>query len=419
MLGHERNDIKMHSYVKFIILVLILLNKCTANYIPVGRTDFAAILLSNKIYFYGGWNLSVLNDLFYIDLNQSFDSSNPSFQLNFTSMQKGGHSAVTYEDEIIIFGGYNTVGNINDLVIIKEVPSNYILTITSTNSSNLSSWPSPRKWQTAVINSMKEKMYVWGGSSASGPNIDLNDGAMYIFDALSYSWNVNKVLTQPIGRQRNTATLIPDGNIIMIGGYFNLDIAQIATINGIVSARWGHTATLATNNQSIIMFGGISNSSETIDGIAVLDLTTYVWMSITPSGNPPIKTPNSHTATLHDSIIGTTSFINTVSILDISNNQYKWVNSYNPRIPNPNLNPSNPSNTPNSRNIWIIVGPVIGSVVGIGLLGIIGYLIYYTSKLKKEIRFGNSHLSANEVVDNRINVNRVADNERANNEVVF
>ncbi|CAG8725739.1 13819_t:CDS:2, partial [Dentiscutata erythropus] len=389
-------------------------------------TDFAAILLSNKIYFYGGWNSSILNDFFYIDLSQSFDASNPPFQFNFTLTQKGGYSAITYEDEMIIFGGYNTVGNINDLVIIKEVPSNFTRTITSTNSSNPNSWPSQRKWPTAVIDSTKAKMYVWGGSETVNPNNAINDGAIYILDVLSYSWSINIVPTQPIGRQRNTATLIPDGNIIMIGGYFNPDIAQldiyntitgqwsqkIATIIGTISARWGHTATLATNNQSIIMFGGISNSSETIDGIAVLNLTDYVWTSVTPSGNSPSETPNSHTATLYNDyiffafgIIGTSTFINTVSILDISNSQYKWVYLYSPRASNPNPSITNTtstagtSNISNNLNIGIIVGSVFGSVV--------------------EIRAGNVHVSANEVVDNRMNVNRIANNESANNEVVF
>ncbi|CAG8662406.1 15748_t:CDS:2, partial [Dentiscutata heterogama] len=382
-------------------------------------TDFAAILLSNKIYFYGGWNSSVLNDFFYIDLSQSFDASNPPFQFNFTLTQKGGYSAITYEDEMIIFGGYDTVGNINDLVIIKEVPSNFIRTITSTSSSNPNSWPSQRKWSTAVIDFTKAKMYVWGGSETVNPNNAINDGAIYILDVLNYSWSINTVPTQPIGRQRNTATLIPDGNIIMIGGIFNPDIAQldiyntitgqwsqkIATIIGSVSARWGHTATLATNNQSIIMFGGISNSSETIDGIAVLNLTNYIWTLITPSGNSPSETPNSHTATLYD--------------------DYIFFAFGNPRALNPNPNITNTtsttgaSNVSNNLNIGIIVGSVVGCVVGVALLVTIGYLIYYNNKLKKEIRAGNVHVSANEVVDNRINVNRVANNESANNEVVF
>ncbi|CAG8604582.1 566_t:CDS:2, partial [Scutellospora calospora] len=100
------------------------------SYVPAARVDITAIILSNKIYIYGGYNLTTLNDIFYLDLSKSFDTSNPPFQFNFTLPPKGGYSAVSYEDEIIIFGGYNSIGNVNDLVIIDEVPSNSIRTIT-------------------------------------------------------------------------------------------------------------------------------------------------------------------------------------------------------------------------------------------------------------------------------------------------
>ncbi|CAG8804762.1 7577_t:CDS:2, partial [Dentiscutata erythropus] len=126
--------------------------------------------------------------------------------------------------------------------------------------------------------------------------------------------------TQPNGRKQHTATLIPDGKIIFIGGVNNLDVAQLdiydtiadqwsqksATISGSVFSRWGHTATLTTNNRSIIMYGGQSYNSVPIGSIAILDLTTYVWTNTTPSGDPddmPIISPSFHTAALYNDYV--------------------------------------------------------------------------------------------------------------------
>ncbi|CAG8602706.1 544_t:CDS:2, partial [Scutellospora calospora] len=175
----------------------------------------------------------------------------------------------------------------------------------------------------------------------------------------------------------------------------------IATNNDGVPARCGHSATLSTNNQSIIVFGGAFNIARSINGIAVLHLTTYAWISVNASGNPPIKAPSSHTASLYNDYIffafgaiDINKFSSSpISILDISNNQFKWVSSYYPRTPS-TPSPS-PTANPSNSNTGVIIGSVIGSVVGVGLLCIIGYLIY-NSKLKKRIRFSDIQVSGNE-----------------------
>ncbi|CAG8584417.1 2595_t:CDS:2, partial [Scutellospora calospora] len=311
-------------------------------------TDTGAVIMSNKIYYYGGWDSSILYDIFYVDISNPFNNaSNLPFTLQTNLEQRGGYSAVVYKSLIVIFGGYNLSRNINDLMIIDETSSSpSVRTILSANDQNANSWPTPRKWMTAVIDS-KAKMYVWGGTQSSRPDYQTSDGTMYILDVTNYSWVSKTLPTQPIGRQKNTATLLPDGRIVMIGGIFNPDISQLDIYDTIASqwsrqkatilARWSHTATLATDGKSIIIFGGVSNNTNATNGIAVLNITNYVWTSVFPSGNPPIQYPNSHTAALYDDyiffafgIVGA-NFINTVSILDISNNQYKWVDSFMPR----------------------------------------------------------------------------------------
>ncbi|CAG8513282.1 10212_t:CDS:2 [Dentiscutata erythropus] len=336
-----------------ILILLMLFTKCAVGYSPTGRTDTEALIILNRIYFYGGWNLSILDDIFYIDLSKQFQATNPPFTLQTNLKQRGGYKAVIYENMIVAFGGYDQTGNTNNLLIIDEASSNPYVTIlnaSGTNVTNANSWPSPRKWMTAVIDSNSTKMYVWGGTSSVAPNYLNTDGTMYILDLKSYFWVVNNLPTQPMGRQLHTATMVPDGRIVMIGGIFNPNISQLdiydtiagqwsqkTTLNGSTSGRWSHTATLATDGKSIIIFGGVSNNTNNIDGITILNLTNYVWTSVYPSGNPPVQYPSSHTAVLYNDYIffsfgiAGSNFITTVSILNISNNQYKWVDSYIPR----------------------------------------------------------------------------------------
>lgn len=254
-----------------------------------------------------------------------------------------------------------------------------------------------------------------GITNGSASNSTLNDGAMYKFDILSYSWEVYNSSTQPICRVQHTATMTPDGNIIMIGGLFNPEIAQIdiydtktnqwsqknANIIGRVYARWGHTATLTTNNQSIIIYGGHSNSTPSIADIAVLNLSAYIWTSITPFGEKPKIFPFHHTATLYNDYIffAFGSMSNIVSILDISNGHYEWVTSYYPRVSNLNA-----PNSSNSINIGIVVESIVGSIIVVGLLIIISYLIYSNNKLKKENKYLGTHRyndETNEVVNDK------------------
>ncbi|CAG8786624.1 23030_t:CDS:2, partial [Dentiscutata erythropus] len=166
----------------------------------------------------------------------------------------------------------------------------------------------------------------------------------------------------------------------------------IATISGSVFGRWAHTATLTTNNRSIIMYGGHSNNSYPLGSIAVLDLTTYIWTNTIPSGDPgakPTISPSFHTAALYNDYI-IFAFVN---ILDISHDSYKWVSLYTLRTPN-----SYVTTPPNSLNTGIVVGLIVVSVVFVGSLAIISYLIYSRNKFKKEKEFKSIEDSSNEVI---------------------
>lgn len=147
----------MHSF-GIIALLILFINGCIC-YSPIERENEVAAFISSKLYFYGGWNLSSLGDLFYIDLKQQFNASDPPFQLLAMLEHKGDSSAVAYKDEIIIFGlDESQGGSSNDLIIIN-VTSNYSLNIVENTDNSI--WPSQRGFHTAVIDTINAKMYIW------------------------------------------------------------------------------------------------------------------------------------------------------------------------------------------------------------------------------------------------------------------
>ncbi|CAG8488508.1 3338_t:CDS:2 [Scutellospora calospora] len=133
----------MHTSINSILLFLILFTKYAVCYAPGERFELVAAIIANKLYFCAGvkTDFTPQNDLFYIDLNQQFDASDPPFQFqnNITSTHDG--SAVVHESKIVIFGG----GLTNRIIIIDE-PSGLSKIISSDNSS---AWPSPRRFPTA------------------------------------------------------------------------------------------------------------------------------------------------------------------------------------------------------------------------------------------------------------------------------
>ncbi|RIB02354.1 hypothetical protein C2G38_2255648 [Gigaspora rosea] len=367
---------------------------------PPARTQLMSGLASDKIYYFGGYGNteSTLNDIFYIYLTQPFYNFYPKYQLVGLLDFRGGASAASDANNIYVFGGFSDSGTPKDELYIIHTDSlqenpipNYVQ---ETNST-----PFQRKWHTSVIDN--KKLYVWGGVRLTGLTESLGDGIMYIYDITQSVWTSNPTPNQPIGRLLHTATLLPDGRIIMIGGLFSSDVRQLdvydtktnqwtnitATKNDVIPPIVGHTATLLPDNQSILICGG-SNQSE-YSGLASLNASNYVWTVISPNGTngtSPTSFFGGHVATLYANVIifafgghpnnslhpfnyvGTN---NTVKILNISNDQYRWVDSFTP-IPVAKQNAQ-----ASDIKIIIIIVPIIGVIVFIVILVLLLYFIHH------------------------------------------
>ncbi|CAG8496351.1 13966_t:CDS:2, partial [Dentiscutata heterogama] len=371
---------------------------------PAPRTEFMSDIISDKVYYYGGFGANgAMNDFFYIDLTQPFYSFSPPYQFIKYLDYRGGASANSDANNIYLFGGYGISSDPppGELYIIQSLSTDPVINyIQDTNST-----PSSRKWHTSVVDHKNKKI----------PIITQSDGAMYIYDIEQSVWTSNPTPNQPIGRQFHTATLLPDGRIIMIGGAFSSDVGQTATKYGFIPPIGSHSATLLPDNQNIIIYGG-SNQTE-YSGLAVLNSVSYVWTVISPNGSAPSLLSSGHKATLYFDVIifafGEYSFNNsrylmdtTVRILNISNGQYRWVDSFTPpptppptplptTLPtqNKSTNIQNPNVQISNSNIIIIVS-TIGGTICIGILVLIGYIIYKKNR-SREFRYVTE--SSNEI----------------------
>ncbi|CAG8635028.1 11483_t:CDS:2, partial [Dentiscutata heterogama] len=340
----------------------------TTLYNPSGRIEFMSELVSDKIYYYGGHIIGAndLNDFFYIDLTQPFSGFSPPYQFIKNLDIRGGAISVSHTNKIYVFGGFDNNGTPPiDLFINQSLTTDPVTIYIQDTIST----PSSRKWHASVIDHTNEKIYVWGGiqnlsTVYTNYRFVQDDRTMYIFDISQYVWTSNPMPNQPNGRQLHTATLMPDGWIIMISGAFSSDVGQYysnilikaflfamfeldvydtktsqwinitATKNGYIPSIISHSATLLPDNQNILIYG--SSDAAGYSGLAVLNTSNYVWTVILPTGNIPSIISNGHKATLYFDIIifafGQYTLNNKhylmnseIRILNISNGQYRWV----------------------------------------------------------------------------------------------
>ncbi|KAF0539797.1 galactose oxidase [Gigaspora margarita] len=190
---------------------------------------------------------------------------------------------------------------------------------------------------------------------------------LFTFDTNLLEWKNLSLPNHPSKRSHVTATLIPDGRIIYIGGVtqsnsgdngtrllmteiYVFDTIQLTwslktanspnSVN--IDPRVGHTAVLAPDNHTIVIFGGMQDGFAQITAYPVfilLDVKSepFQYLAPTPSGSapPPLAF---HTATLYQKymIVAFGNITNDfgpsnntsayVYLMDLSN--YTWVTQF-------------------------------------------------------------------------------------------
>ncbi|KAF0461848.1 galactose oxidase [Gigaspora margarita] len=349
----------------------------SCQYVPNPRIGQSSALIGTKLYFFGGspadvsplstpiGHPNISNDVFYFDLSNSslFNTVTPTWykdvempigSLYHTSCVNPNDSAV------FIFGGRQFLPNSNNLSVYSPV---YRL------DHNKNSWSIPnitglnstfanRTSIQAVID-ITGKVFIFGGGRRSATGGDpsyYND--MNIFDITSMSWSTLVISQAPPPSYAYTATLLPSGIIVYIGGidYISgiipVNMSEIRTFNttsltwtiksangSSIGSRVGHSAVL-NQNGDIIIYGGSENDTlgpQVFPDLAVLNTNSWMWsIPNIPSSNIP-QALTAHSAVLYKNYMfvafgviastGGTIYNKDYYILDTQ--KYVWVTTNN------------------------------------------------------------------------------------------
>lgn len=219
------------------------------------------------------------------------------------------HSAIPGGEnnhQLIVYGGQSSGGSEND----SSTSTLYFYDSVSESWSKPDIDSPPRRIEhTMVANLNTGIAYLFGGYPLTNE--------LWSFDTSALTWQQfpNQTFT-PSPRYHHTSTLLADGRMILIGGFdgnktvnmndtyvFDTNALEWSLMNAtgkIPTSRRDHAATILPDGQSILIHGGTDkNYGAYMSDIAVLNCTlpdVCVWQTL-PNVNPPVGR-YAHTASL-------------------------------------------------------------------------------------------------------------------------
>ncbi|CAI2166172.1 3827_t:CDS:2 [Funneliformis geosporum] len=412
-----------NSFLLLILLFTIINVNNAQNNIIRARYTHNAHLIDNKLWIFGGGiiaqgTFSPTSSVFYVDLTKKFDVENVEFE----------DLPLKDESPFLCAWCQSAVGGKDNLTVfffagVMLDPSSFDPTTSTSYSFDIktSKWsvatftgsvPSKRR-ELQPATDTNGRIYMFGGGADAALNIKSPQvyRDMYILDSISLVGTTGSKYNAPLARIDYTATILPDGIIVYIGGseantdlnFINVDINKIQKYDTKTNTwaltvatgektnnRAGHSAALAKNGQ-IIVFGGIYLPAllPSSPQVVILDTSTptYQWIL------PPIMTTTDkppdllfHTATIVENYMIIAFGNRTVSdkvqgqsgrlyFLDLE--KFEWVKTYNPPadLPKSKVNDSIDPNKKSKNQIMIIsiVVVVVLLCIGITSIGIIYY----------------------------------------------
>ncbi|KAF0549465.1 galactose oxidase [Gigaspora margarita] len=389
-------------YILFFVIFSSVNYFAICQNIPSPRREQTSTLVGTRLYFFGGaTGISESNEVWYLDLSSSFNISRPSW-LRDVAMPVGynfGTSCLSPIDKSTVFliGGRTWIANARTYSYTSSL---YMIT---------------RNEIQAVIDN-NGKIFIFGGDNYnSSTKLYYND--MNILDITIMTWSTLTKSQPALTYFDYTATLLPNGLIVYIGGFGGSstsvglnNISQIQifdtksytwsaklTSGSTIASRVFHSAVLTQDGNIIIYGGSTSNSGKVANvfsDIAVLNTNSWTWSvpSVSGTNAPPLT---QHSAVLYKNYMilafGATSatnlYTNNIYILDIQN--FTWVTTFN--IPTPTTNPAKhtqsngySSTDHDSSNLHIGIGIGMGVVILAVVLFVIGLFIY-KNRHKQEI----------------------------------
>ncbi|KAF7725759.1 hypothetical protein EC973_009376 [Apophysomyces ossiformis] len=307
---------------------------------------------------------------------------------------------------LVIGGAYNQTTAQSPLQIyVYQFANNAWSSPPGNTQSNVSTAPANRISFSATADK-SNNVYIYGGTDVGKTQVY---SQLYMY---SPSTNSFTALPDPqVGRYGHTASLLSNGNLVVIGGLIqtnqnNQAQRSLATMEslyvyststkqwqtqkinpasgaGFPSTRSGHTA-IVTPDDKIIIFGGDNGSDERnrqyLNTIAILDTKTWTWEIPPMNGIPPGRRSNSAAMLVNNQYLtvafgeATNAYYNDVNVLDLTS--HTWIQEFNP---------SN-DNQGSGVSAGLIAGVTVAAVV---LVAIIAFLIWrfksYTGWLIRQI----------------------------------
>ncbi|KAF0415898.1 galactose oxidase [Gigaspora margarita] len=329
-------------------------------------------LVSTRFYFFGGFSpiFNVTNEVWYLDLSNSslFDTTIPTWykdvEMPIGNFKGTACVSTTNDSAVFIIGGRQTLSNTQSIAFNSSVyrfDSNHHSLWSIPNITNFNSTFNTRNDIQAVIDN-KGRIFIFGGvsyfvnDSDNPPFIYYND--MNIFDITTMSWST-LVTSQAPSYNSYTATLLPTGLIVYIGGKDNVSGQRIPVnmseirifdttsliwstkpANGSsIESRVGHS-TVLNKNGDIIIYGGSDfeystaylEYSQVHPDLCVLNTNSWIWTTPNiPSTNIPL-TLTYHSAALYNNymvvafgIITSTGGLYNKNVYVLDTQKYTWI----------------------------------------------------------------------------------------------
>mmetsp|Transcript_108514 Transcript_108514/g.315589 ORF Transcript_108514/g.315589 Transcript_108514/m.315589 type:complete len:339 (-) Transcript_108514:616-1632(-) len=205
-------------------------------------------------------------------------------------VQRGGHSAVAVESQLVVFGGHSYSGQgkfayYNDVHVFDAESSTWHLV------NCRGELPAPRYGHTVEL--VGSRMFLFGGKGEGGVMRDI-----HFLDLVEWTWVPVSATSAGPSPRMNMASLLVGRKIVVHGGWdgtkkcvndlWVFDTDAFTWLNPRTAglppvARYGHALQLLEDGR-ILMFGGMSVNDgeipEYFNDFRALDTETMVWSKV-------------------------------------------------------------------------------------------------------------------------------------------
>ncbi|KAG2174401.1 hypothetical protein INT43_004424 [Umbelopsis isabellina] len=302
-----------------IALFTLLLPVASAFVTPAAIWGNSCVRANRDIYCLGGVQQgpTISNKIYHLDISTSWETSSPPWTdisidgTDNVGLYSAFAGAATLSDHnsILVNGGAIST-NLQDIANTTAVFDTRTNTWSRPGMSGTSMLPS--RYHHSLVSDDQGRTWIWGGQSV---NEYFNTWA--VIDTTAWTVSYPNIVGAPAPRVQHTATLVPEGKIIITGGLtytrnvtdptggnilnpvsmadillFDPSTAKWTNLTAggnIPAPRRDHSAVLSHDSSSLVVFGGgdpMSDNSNMND-VFVLNLSSLLWSSPSISNMPP------------------------------------------------------------------------------------------------------------------------------------